>query len=442
MSQHHKRTWPAALAIGPLLLATACTSTADTVSETESAPEATAAAEDPSTSPEASEAPEAAESSGSPTPATPSGSPASESAPARGYPQLKVSEVVAGLDIPWDVQQIGQGLLVTERDQASLSLVRNGGTTDLGYPADDVWVAGETGLMSIAVDPGFAKNRRIYTCQGGKTSARSGTTSESNVGNDVRVLAWKLNRTLTEVTKPQVLLSGLAASSGRHGGCRLLIDRAGSLRVGTGDAAVGVNPRDLTSLGGKTLRLDRQTGDPWPTNPYRRADDRNQRYVVTSGHRNVQGLAQRADGSVWSVEHGPDRDDEVNRLRKGGDYGWNPVPGYNESVPMTDQSLSGRQVEARWSSGTPTIAASGAAWVEGDQWGRYDGTLAVAALKGSRLVFMKFTEAGKLRWTKAPARLRDFGRLRSVTSSRNGDLLVTTANGGGDDAVLRIRPRS
>ena len=91
--------------------------------------------------------------------------------------------------------------------------------------------------------------------------------------------------------------------------------------------------------------------------------------MVTYGHRNVQGLAQRSDGSIWSVEHGTDRDDEVNRLSTGGDYGWNPTPGYNESRPMTDQGLPGTQLNARWRSGKPTIATSGAAWVRGKQWG-------------------------------------------------------------------------
>ena len=79
------------------------------------------------------------------------------------------------------------------------------------------------------------------------------------------------------------------------------------------------------------------------------------RYIWSYGHRNVQGLAQRADGTLWSVEHGPDRDDEVNLQRKDGDYGWNPVvpgdpTGYDESVPMTDHSLPGPQVSAKWSS--------------------------------------------------------------------------------------------
>jgi glucose/arabinose dehydrogenase len=117
-------------------------------------------------------------------------------------------------------------------------------------------------------------------------------------------------------------------------------------------------------------------------NPYAAAPSA-RRLVWTYGHRNVQGLAQRADGTLWSVEHGSFRDDEVNLLVPGGDYGWNPVPGYDESVPMTDQSLPGEQQEAVWTSGEPTVATSGAAWVRGTQWGRLEGTLAVAAHKGS-----------------------------------------------------------
>ena len=185
--------------------------------------------------------------------------------------------------------------------------------------------------------------------------------------------------------------------------------------------------------------LDPTTGAPWPDNPFINAPNKRQRYVHTYGHRNVQGLAVRANGSLWSVEHGPDRDDEVNLLKNGGDYGWNPVPGYNESVPMTDQGLPGPQIEAKWSSGVPTLATSGASFVYGDAWGWYDGTLAVAALKASRVVFMKFDRTGKFVGSRTPPALKAYGRLRAVTALPNGSLLVTTDNGG-DDAVLRVRP--
>jgi glucose/arabinose dehydrogenase len=348
---------------------------------------------------------------------------------AAAFPTLTVTRKVSGLSTPWDVQRLPRKrLLISERDTHRLLVWRHGHKHEVRFRAH-VWVSGETGLMSLAVDPQFRSNRRVYTCFGGFTSS----------GHDVRVVAWRMNRHYTGVRRLKVLLSGLPATSGRHGGCRLLITRAGELLVGTGDAATGTNPQNLDSLGGKVLRIDRFTGRPSPGNPWA-SSSKPRRYVLNYGHRNVQGLAQRADGTLWSVEHGPTRDDEINLVVAGGNYGWNPVPGYNESVPMTDDSLPGTQIHARWSSGFPTLATSGATWVRGSQWGAYDGTLAVAALKGSRLVFFKFDSAGHLLWTRTPDAVTHFGRLRSVTRAGNGDLLVTTANGTGD-AVLRVSPR-
>lgn len=357
---------------------------------------------------------------------TASGTPPRDAA----FPSLHVSTLAGGLSIPWDVQLLPGGrYLISERDNRRLLLRVHGVTRPIRFPSSYVWASGETGLMSIAVDPSFSSNRRIYTCEGGFTAT----------GHDVRIVAWRMNAGYTAVQKIGVLLGGLPASSGRHGGCRLLIARSGALFVGTGDAAIGTNPQNLRSLGGKILRLNRLTGRPWPTNPWIHAASRRQRYVYNYGHRNVQGLAQRADGSIWSVEHGPDRDDEINLVVRAGNYGWNPVPGYNESVPMTDYALPGPQIGARWSSGYPTLATSGARWVSGTRWGAYNGTLAVAALKASRLVFFKFDAHGRLLWTRTPVELTRYGRLRSVKLASNGDLLVTTSNGTGD-RVLRVSP--
>ena len=356
----------------------------------------------------------------------------SATASARAVPALQITRQVQGLALPWDVQPIGSGrLLITERNSARLLLWEDGATRRVDFPSTEVWVSSETGLMSLEIDPRFADTGRFYTCHGG---------TRRNGSHDVRVVAWRLDDAGTQAQKVDTLLSGLPATSGRHGGCRLLIANSGALIVGTGDAAVGTNPRNLRSLGGKTLRLNRMTGAPWSTNRWIRAANRNKRYVHTFGHRNVQGLAQRRDGTLWSVEHGSYRDDEVNLLRKGGDYGWHPVPGYNETVPMTDHTLPGRQYAARWRSGDPTVATSGAAWVRGAEWGDLNGTLAVACLKGERVIFMKFDSAGRLKWTRSPAALRNFGRLRSVTLTPNRDLLVTTSEGT-DDSVLRVSPQ-
>ncbi|WP_166390518.1 PQQ-dependent sugar dehydrogenase [Nocardioides ochotonae] len=351
---------------------------------------------------------------------------------AREAPALRVRTVVGGLDIPWDVQPIGRGrLLVTERNAARLWVVADGAKRRVRFPSAQVWRSGETGLMSLEVDPDFADNRRFYTCQGDRPAGGS---------PEVDVVAWRLGPGARRATRVRTLLSGMPATAdGRHGGCRLLVLRDGSLLVGTGDGTVGTNPRNLASYGGKTLRLLR-TGAPWPGNPFVKAKRKAKRYVFTYGHRNVQGLAQRSDGTLWSVEHGSYRDDEVNRLIKGGDYGWNPVPGYNQSVPMTDQSLPGRQRAARWRSGPSTIATSGAAFVPARGWGAYAGDLAVAALAGQRVVFLRFDRNGKLVRTRTPQELRRYGRLRSVTVAPGGSLLITTSNGG-NDQVLRVSPR-
>ncbi|WP_460738252.1 PQQ-dependent sugar dehydrogenase [Nocardioides ginkgobilobae] len=351
----------------------------------------------------------------------------------RAVPDLRVEVLADGLDHPWDVKPIGGGrLLLTQRDRATVSLWEDGEVRTLDFPSEDVWVSGETGLLGLEVDPDVRRNGRFWTCQG---------ATNQGGGHDVRVMAWQLSDDLRSVERRGVLLKGLPATSGRHGGCRLLVARDGSLLVGTGDAAVGSHPRDLTSLGGKVLRLDRTTGKPWPGNPFVDADNKRQRYVFTYGHRNVQGLAQRADGSLWSVEHGSFRDDEVNRLVKGGDHGWHPVPGYDESVPMTDQSLPGRQREAAWRSGDPTIAPGGATFVVGKKWGGLRGTLAMAVLKDQRVQFLKFDASGRLKNVRIPDELREHGRIRQVVRAPGNDLLVLTDNGDGRDVMLRVSPR-
>ncbi|MFE6507525.1 PQQ-dependent sugar dehydrogenase [Nocardioides sp. NPDC057767] len=384
---------------------------------------------------------------GDPTPATtppplnPSGSPSSSptsssSAPpavlptSERVPELDVEVVNDELDHPWDVADLGEDrFLITERDRAVLALIENGERREISLEDNDIWVSGETGLMGLEIDPGFADNRRIYTCQGW------------NGGEDVRVISWTLDAGLNRATQERTLIDGFPASSGRHGGCRLLISADGALWVGTGDAANEENPRNLDSLGGKTLRLDPETGDPWPGNPWG-GDEGPRRFITSFGHRNVQGLAQRADGTVWSVEHGPDRDDEVNEITLGGDYGWNPGSGYDESVPMTDQGLPGEQIEAAWSSGNPTVATGGGTFIPvQERWGAFGGALAVAVLKDQELRVISFDESGKLTDDRSPEIMGDYGRLRTVSLATDGDLLVTTDNGGGEDVLLRVTPR-
>ena len=123
-----------------------------------------------------------------------------------------------------------------------------------------------------------------------------------------------------------MLVTGIPLTSGRHSGCRLRFRSATMLYIGTGDAAVGTNPQNLKSLGGKVLRI-RSDGSIPKSNPFY-ARGGNARYVWTYGHRNVQGSRSGpATTSCGRAEHGPTRDDEVNRILKGRNYGWSPTGG-------------------------------------------------------------------------------------------------------------------
>ena len=68
------------------------------------------------------------------------------------------------------------------------------------------------------------------------------------------------------------------------------------------------------------------------------------------------------------MEHGPDRNDEVNRLVAGGNGGWDPVPGYDQGVPMTDLAKFPNAMRPVWRSGDGgTIAPSGATFLSGSR---------------------------------------------------------------------------
>ncbi len=192
---------------------------------------------------------------------------------------------------------------------------------------------------------------------------------------------------------------------------------------------------------GKVLRVDRFSGAGVPGNPFF-GEGGNRARMYTWGHRNVQGLAVNRDtGAVYSVEHGPDRDDEVNRLVAGTNYGWDPVPGYNESVPMTDLAKFPSARPALWSSGPVTFAVSGATFLRGAGWGSWEGALAVSALKDSRLRILFLDGADRVVGEFTPPELnRTFGRLRAAELGPGGLLFLTTDNGGGRDQVLAVAP--
>lgn len=338
-------------------------------------------------------------------------------------------EVIAdGLEHVWGLSELPSGqLLITERP-GRISTVSDGEVTQVTADLDDVQAQGEGGLMGLEISPGFADDRTFFTCY-------------ASTSGSVVVVSWELSEDLASADRGEVLVDDLPLNpSGRHSGCRLRIGPDQMLYVGTGDAAMGSNPQDLSSLGGKVLRVDPATGQAPAGNPFSDSEDPQTQLIYSYGHRNVQGLAvQPGTGEIYAVEHGPAVDDEVNLLQAGGNYGWDPVGSgsYDESVSMTDESLDGA-VAAVWSSGDSTIATSGAAFLAGEQWGEHEGVLAVAALKGSGL-FLVDVAAPEVRVSQAPELDGDYGRLRTVEPAADGGIYVTTSNGS-DDQILKVTP--
>lgn len=323
-------------------------------------------------------------------------------------------------------------MIFTERGNG-LSAVVNGQRRLLWRPADLV-VAVEAGMMSVAVDPDYASTRDVFVCF---ASTLAGAP-------DVRIARLTLDPALTTVTSRTDILTGApinpAGELGRHSGCRIRFGPDGYLWVGTGDAAIGTSPQDPKSLGGKVLRI--QKNGWWAAgNMGAPFDPRIQSY----GHRNVQGLAFRANGQAFAVEHGTGCDDEVNLLVTGANYGWDPVsrvpgdPAYNENTPMTDTVRYPNAMRASWTSGCPTIAPSGGTFVYGSQWGEWNGGLVVAVLKGAHLRMIRLSDDGRRTMALSVA-LADHGRLRTPLVGPDGALYVTTSNGSNLDAILKVSP--
>lgn len=345
-------------------------------------------------------------------------------------PSLDVEVWASGIISPWDVAFLPDGdALITEKTTGLVWVREPDGTQralDMDQP--DFTAPGEGGLMGLVVDPDVATNGKFYTCQ-------------NSTQGDVRVVRWRLNADRTSAVRQRVVVDDIVMTSGRHSGCRLRFGYEGYLWITTGDAADASAPQSLNSLGGKVLRVDPKNGRGHPDNPFFTSAGADRSKIYSYGHRNPQGIDRRpCTDQMWAGEHGPSWDDEINLLQSGGNYGWNPGPGYDESTNrqnMTDTGLPGSQIQPRFESGTPTIALSGIGWIRGADWGAWDGELAGATLRASQLWIFEFNNKNRLTDTDIPAELDGTGRLRTAVMGPDGSLYVPNSSAA---QVWRITP--
>ncbi|MGU3436652.1 PQQ-dependent sugar dehydrogenase [Actinomycetes bacterium M1A6_2h] len=353
--------------------------------------------------------------------------------PADGPPPgVDVTVLASGLDHPWDVVRAPDGTILTgERSGRFVAIGADGQERTVAADMTGFFAGSETGLMGIALATDFASTRTLYTCQGFQDSST----------RDIRVQSWTAAADWSSLTPVRTVVDGFPVTSGRHGGCRILPRDDGTLLIGTGDSAQGSVPQDRNSLGGKVLRVVAATGQPPADNPDPSSP------VYTLGHRNVQGLAARpGSDQVFSVEQGTSRDDEVNLIESGANYGYRPDrsgSGYDESVAMTDPERVPGALAATWSSGPATVATASGSFLTGDGWGSWNGALAVGVQKDMEVLLLKISEDGKTvtEESKIDALSATHGRIRTVSAQPDGSLLVTTDNGDNEDEVLLVTPK-
>ena len=342
---------------------------------------------------------------------------------------FSVTTVAGGFDTIWELAWGPDGFIwVTERP-GTISRVNpaTGAVTRAGTVA--VSEIGEGGLMGLAFHPDFATQPWVYAAH---TYSSAGATR-----NRVVRMRWSG----TSLGAPEVLLDNLPGSS-VHNGARLAVGPDRLLYVTMGDASNTALPQDRNSLAGKILRLTLD-GAPAPGNTLGG-------YVYTMGHRNPQGLAFAPGGALYSTEHGPSDNDEVNRIESGRNYGWPNVRGMCDGDAGAGERTfcTANNVAEPLATWTPTIAPAGVVYYDASLIPAWRGSLLFTTLKGSALYRLQLSADGRSVVTQQ--RLFDgaYGRLRAIAVAPDGSVYLGTSNrdgrgspGAQDDRILRIRPQ-
>jgi Glucose/sorbosone dehydrogenases len=266
-----------------------------------------------------------------------------------------------------------------------------------------VFTDNESGLLGLALHPNFNENKLFYIYY---------TTI---IGGEVtnQVVRYRLTDNI-ELTDRKIILDGIPAGS-QHDGGRIAFGQDGYLYIATGDSDNPSLAQDLTSLAGKILRItddgEIPSDNPYVSNAYVNTNNIKQE-IYSYGHRNPQGLAWDSQGNLWSTEHGPIAHDKINKIVKGGNYGWG-LEGSSEFI------------EPYLSSGIETWAPSGAAIL--------NDVLYFGSLRGESLFELDLKDPEK----KLKRHLqRQYGRLRAV-QIKDGKLFLGTSN---RDGYSTLRP--
>ena len=349
-------------------------------------------------------------------------------------PELKVTEIVTGLSHPWGIDFTPDGtMLFTQRAGVLNARLTDGTVKRVDADLSDLLVDGFAGLQALAVDPDFTTNRRFYTLQG-------------HTGREMQVIAWTIDADYDEATRVvDPLVKGIPMGPGPwHSGGRLVFGPEGYLWIATGDGRVVTGAQDLTSLGGKVLRVDRGRA-PGAGQSVRR---------LLAG---VRLRLPQPPGPGSAPGHGPDvaggaRPETRRRDQSagaGGQLRLGPDPG-RRHVGLLRLFRRGRRPHDR--PGQVPVCPPGQVVLgiphSGNQRGRFPGRPPMGgvgrATRGGHAqdevasVF-EFTEQGDFAGQIVVPELDGSqGRLRTPVLGPDGALYIATSNKPGVDRILRV----
>ncbi|KAF0675245.1 PQQ-dependent sugar dehydrogenase [Profundibacterium mesophilum] len=384
---------------------------------------------------------------------------------------LQHEVVLSDLENPWDMAFLPDGtMFFTEKCKGLSVMMPSGDVKPLlgmgeseGYPSkeDDLFCEGQAGMMGVAVDPDFSENRRIYVYSTSNMSdPHTNRLMRLEVGEDFASVS---NRTdiVDDVPYKMEASDHPFGGPGAHNGGRVRFDADGALWLTTGDNHNEEIPQSPTKMGSKVLRMDTD-GNAHPENTPPEGFDKR---TFTYGHRNVQGIAfDPATGNAITAEHGPWHSDEITVLQNGGNGGWDPrgnMAGRNDCpdgycgympnqaegmnrferaafMPMTDFATYPDAMPPIWENNGWSQGTSSAAFLEGEQWGDWNGNMVVGIMGigfggtpiGQRIDVIELSEDGMSVVDVTEMTLpMEAGRFRSLVLGPDGSLYAAVDEG-------------
>jgi uncharacterized repeat protein (TIGR03806 family) len=201
----------------------------------------------------------------------------------------------------------------------------------------------ECGLLGMAFHPDFPATPRVYLTYTSVERTRPG-------GPDTHLSEFTSpDRGLTLNPDSERIVMKIPKSNEHHHGGRIIFGPDGNLWFGVGDgnSAVTNDAQDLKTVLGKMIRIDIRgtTGSALyripPDNPFASSTElcnvsgrgaQNCPEIWAWGLRNPWGWSfDRATGDLWVSDVGAATIEEVNRVVRGGNYGWRCFEGTLET---------------------------------------------------------------------------------------------------------------